>query len=151
MGDATELQQVVMNLCANAAQAKDGRGAIDVALETIDVAAERQPVARNAAGRPLHPPGRHRYRPRHRRGRHGAIFEPFFTTKAPGRGTGLGLADRSRHRHAASVARSNVDSRLGAGSTFEAYFPQTEVPVAREEGEAEAAARWPWRDGPAGR
>src|SRR5262249_8263758 len=42
LGNATELQQVVMNLCTNAAQAMEGRGAIDVGLDAIEVTDERR-------------------------------------------------------------------------------------------------------------
>src|SRR5690606_1088225 len=40
-GDPTELQQIVMNLCTNAAHAMNGRGTIDVALDTVAVARDR--------------------------------------------------------------------------------------------------------------
>jgi two-component system NtrC family sensor kinase len=51
------------------------------------------------------------------------IFEPFYTTKPPGRGTGLGLsicyAIIADHR-----GRIEVDSAVGAGSTFRIVLPR---------------------------
>jgi CheY-like chemotaxis protein len=50
------------------------------------------------------------------------IFEAFFTTKPAGQGTGLGLATcRSIVRHWHGFLE--VESRLGAGTTFRVYLP----------------------------
>jgi len=132
-GDATQLQQVVMNLSANAAHAMDGRGAIEIALDPVETKADRLLSHGNLpAGRyvrvSVSDAGRGMDTPTMRR-----IFEPFFTTKAAGSGTGLGLATVhgivAEHRGAI-----NVKSAPGAGTRFDAYFPQTEAREGGNEG-----------------
>jgi CheY-like chemotaxis protein len=134
-GDLTQLQQVLMNLCTNAAQAMDGRGTIDVELDTIEVPADLPLSHGNlAAGRfvrlSVSDTGRGMDAPTVQR-----IFEPFFTTKAAGSGTGLGLSAVhgiiAEHRGAI-----NVESAPGAGTKFEAYLPQTRDQDADEKTQA---------------
>lgn len=127
--DPTEIQQVVINLCRNAAQAMDGHGTLRVEVDARDLAAPRLlSHGRLAAGRHLRlavsdtGPGIEASAMER-------IFEPFFTTKPAGKGTGLGLA--TVHgivtQHGGAL---NVESRPGAGAIFEAYFPVTaERPV----------------------
>ena len=92
LGDGTQLHQVVMNLCTNAAQALGDAGAIEVVLERETLGAPRPllhgelapghyvrlVVADTGAG--MSPEVLQR------------AFDPFFTTKKLGEGTGLGLS-----------------------------------------------------------
>jgi signal transduction histidine kinase/CheY-like chemotaxis protein len=142
-GDATQLEQVVMNLSTNAAHAMDGRGTIEIALDPIETEADLVLSHGNLpAGRyvrvSVSDTGRGMDAPTMRR-----IFEPFFTTKAAGSGTGLGLA--TVHgivaEHHGAI---NVKSAPGAGARFEVYFPQTE---AREGGREEAGSILPRGEG----
>jgi two-component system cell cycle sensor histidine kinase/response regulator CckA len=132
--DASQIHQVVLNLCTNAAHAlRRNSGRIDVGLEPVRLdaaqAAEfgvepgdymRLRVADNGCG--MAPAVLDR------------IFDPFFTTKDPGEGTGLGLpivqGIVTTHR-----GGLRVKSEPGAGTTFDAVFPVTH--------EARPAARPP--------
>jgi signal transduction histidine kinase/ActR/RegA family two-component response regulator len=126
LGEPSRLQQVVMNLCTNAAQAMEGQGAIEVALDLVALDAERAlSHGALAAGRYV--------RLTVSDSGHGMdaatlerIFEPFFTTKAVGTGTGLGLA--MVHGIVADHGGAiDVRSTPGAGSSFAAYFRQAEA------------------------
>jgi signal transduction histidine kinase/CheY-like chemotaxis protein len=126
LGEPSRLQQVVMNLCTNAAQAMAGDGVIDVALDLVALDTERAlSHGALAAGRYV--------RLRVRDSGHGMdaatlerIFEPFFTTKAVGTGTGLGLAmvHGIVSDHGGAI---DVRSGPGAGSSFELYFRQADA------------------------
>jgi signal transduction histidine kinase/CheY-like chemotaxis protein len=138
LGDSSRLQQVVMNLCTNAAQAMAAQGAIDVALDVVAV------DTRRALSHGTVTAGRY-VRLTVCDSGHGMdaatlerIFEPFFTTKAFGTGTGLGLA--MVHGIVADHGGViDVHSRPGAGSCFEVYFRQTEAPADGDRSEAPLA------------
>jgi signal transduction histidine kinase/CheY-like chemotaxis protein len=132
-GDPTGLQQVVMNLCTNAAHAMGGRGEIDITLETVS-----SPKGRSLSHGHLSPGSYVRLTVRDAgTGMDAAtlqhIFEPFFTTKPIGSGTGLGLP--TVHGIVAQFGGAlNVESEPGRGSTFEAFFPRVEPPAADSAG-----------------
>ena len=130
LADATQIKQILLNLCGNAAQAlqDQGRpGTIDVSLSASDhtggEAHGKLPSGRYACltvrddGPGMDEATRLR------------IFEPFYTTKPVGKGTGLGLAvvHGIVHAHDASI---QVESAPGKGSEFRIYFPAIEAPVA---------------------
>jgi PAS domain S-box-containing protein len=135
IGDATQLHQVVMNLCSNAIQATSAGGTLRVALDAVELPAEQ--ALSNGTLRPGHyvrlsveDSGS---------GMEAAtlarIFEPFFTTKEIGRGTGLGL---SLVHAIVTDAGGAIDVRsvLEQGSTFTIYLPRAQgAPVTAEEAE----------------
>ena len=121
-GDTTELQQVVLNLCTNAAHAMGGAGNIALTLAVEELAVERAlshghlargrfvrlEVADHGSG--IAPAVMRR------------MFEPFFTTKQAGSGTGLGLS--TVHGIATAWGGGvHVISRPGAGTKVQVFLP----------------------------
>jgi PAS domain S-box-containing protein len=124
LADATQMHQVLMNLCANAEYAmRQTGGILKVRLDTTDV-----DEAFTVQHPPLHP-GPHVRLAVQDTGSGIApeilerIFEPFFTTKDVGQGTGMGLAvvHGIINSHNGAIT---VESALGKGTTFEIYLPQ---------------------------
>ena len=135
-GDATQLHQVLMNLCVNARDAMPNGGILTISAENflvdehyakmhIDAKIGSYIVATVAdTGMGI----THEVLDR--------IFEPFFTTKELGKGTGLGLST------VLGIVKShggfiNVYSEVGKGSKFEVYLPAQETAETPEEKELE--------------
>jgi signal transduction histidine kinase len=121
-GERGQLQQVILNLCNNAAQAVGGFGRIDLEAE----------IHENAQARPLShgdlPPGRYLSIAVSDAGGGmeeavlSRIFEPFFTTRAAGTGLGLATVLEIVREHGGMM---NVRTVPQAGSRFEAWLPCT--------------------------
>lgn len=139
MGDPTQIHQVVMNLCTNAYHAmRDAGGSLYVSLSEASIDKPIQPELKDLergrylrlrvqdTGHGIEPGFIHR------------IFDPYFTTKEKTKGTGLGLAVVhgivKSHRGAITVS-----SLLGAGTTFEVYFPIVTESATKTAPEKEAA------------
>lgn len=127
MGDFTQIHQVIMNLCVNAAHAmKEKGGVLRVEVEDVDVGAGE--AARFGAPSPG-PYCRLRVSDTGH-GMDGStmsrIFDPYFTTKGPEEGTGLGLAvvHGVVKSHSGGIT---VESEPGKGTTFEIVLPKVEV------------------------
>ena len=95
-GEPAQLQQVIVNLCTNAAQAMPGGGHIRVIAEQKDLAALLADEPRRARPGPLRMPGCHRRRARFRR-RCGATIVRAVLHDPPG-GDRTGPRDRARDR-----------------------------------------------------
>ncbi|MFZ3168984.1 MAG: PAS domain S-box protein [Candidatus Methanoperedens sp.] len=121
-GDATQLHQVLMNLCVNARDAMPDGGILSISAGNIfidenfthiDIEARVGHyivIAVTDTGAGIPPKIMDR------------MFEPFFTTKENGKGTGLGLST------ALGIVKShggfiNVYSEAGKGTTFKVYLP----------------------------
>ncbi len=118
--DPFQLQQVVLNLVANAEQALgETKGERRITIQTFTAAAGTRivlSVSDNGPGIPREQVDR--------------IFNPFYTTKPVGQGTGLGLSisDGIVREHG---GRIRVDSNPGQGATFVVELPYV-VPPADE-------------------
>ena len=122
VGDATQLHQVLMNLCVNARDAMPDGGRLSIEAANIFLGPED---VRGQAGAN---PGRHVVLTVSDTG-HGIppelrarLFEPFFTTKDVGKGTGLGLST------VLGIVKSHggfvtVESEVARGTAFRVYLP----------------------------
>ena len=126
MGDATQIHQVIMNLCTNAYQAmQDKGGKLEVILSEVDIGYE-ETIEKIGMQ-----PGKHLQLTVKDEGCGmdavvlGRIFEPYYTTKEQGKGTGLGLSVIhgiiKNHRGDITVASSS-----GKGTTFQVTLPVIE-------------------------
>jgi len=123
--DPTQIHQVLMNLCTNAAQAMPKGGLLEVALTNVELdeklCAELEDLTPGSyvkltvsdTGCGMDETTLER------------IFDPFFTTKAPGEGTGMGLSvvHGIVKSHGGDIT---VHSEPGVGTTFDVYLPAVE-------------------------
>ncbi|MGD0153653.1 MAG: PAS domain S-box protein [Thermacetogeniaceae bacterium] len=129
--DATNIDQVILNLVINARDAMPHGGAITIRTGNVEFEKGILPERPDATGKFVclsvsdTGAGIEKQHLPH-------IFEPFFTTKEPGKGTGLGLSVAygivDAHR-----GWIEVESIAGAGSTFKIYIP-AEVLLDESEG-----------------
>jgi len=130
--DPGQLQQLMLNLTANAADAMPDGGHLDIevrAVELDELYVQQHPTLK--AGRYValimsdSGTGMDAETLAH-------VFEPFFTTKEPGKGTGLGLATVY-----GIVKRNGGDiwlySELGMGTIFKVYLPVSSEPLQKAE------------------
>jgi two-component system cell cycle sensor histidine kinase/response regulator CckA len=123
--DATQMHQVLLNLCVNARDAMPEGGSITIEAKNIVLTEEWMGRMMKAAPGPyvsLRVTDTGTGIPPEIMDR---IWEPFFTTKEIGKGTGLGLATtmgiiKSHH------AFLEVTSQVGKGTTFTILFPPAE-------------------------
>jgi PAS domain S-box-containing protein len=121
-GDATQLHQILLNLCVNARDAMPQGGTLTLEVQRMDVDNSFAGIVPDAK------PGIY-VALRVRDTGTGIpqeiidqIFDPFFTTKSPNEGTGLGLST------VMGIVKGHggflhVSSQLDQGSTFTAYLP----------------------------
>ena len=137
LADPTQVQQVVMNLCTNAAHAMRRTGGnISIDLTGFSFSSPED------APDPTMSPGLYARLSVTDTGEgmppavFGRIFDPFFTTKAQGEGTGLGLS--VVHGIVASHGGTiTVSSEQGKGSTFNVYLPVYGKEQPRDSGDGE--------------
>ena len=123
--DASQIEQVIVNLVVNARDAMPRGGQLSIQTSNVEFDYEylilhqlktgsyvKLSVSDTGSG--ISPEAR------------AHIFEPFFTTKAAGKGTGLGLAT-VYGIVTQSGGHVDVDTRVGQGTSFNVYLPAVDV------------------------
>ncbi len=120
-GNATQIHQLLMNLCTNAVQAmEDSGGVLKVSIKDV-ILLKKDVLPGMSSGEYIEikvsdtgvgiPPDLIKL-----------VFDPYFTTKAPGEGTGLGMA--MAHGIVDSYkGKIDVESQLGKGTIFTVHLP----------------------------
>ncbi len=124
--DATELYQILSNLCTNASQAMPAGGKLTLSASVVVLQHTELPhglyvqLIVQDTGSGIAAENLER------------IFDPFFSTKPPGEGTGLGLS--VVHGTVTSLGGTiEVQSQIGKGTTFVVYLPCTDKQPAGDE------------------
>jgi signal transduction histidine kinase len=119
-GEPAQLQQIILNLCSNAAQAMEGRGCILVTARQEELIGQRRMSdGELSSGRyaciAVSDNGRGFDERVARR-----LFEPFFTTRVAGTGLGLATVREIVRDHDGAI---DVRSKPGHGTCFEVWLP----------------------------
>ncbi|AGX87296.1 sensor histidine kinase [Candidatus Symbiobacter mobilis] len=125
LADPSQIQQIVMNLCINAADALNDNGCVDIRIFAVpenDVL-DAIPVRKVCLMVADHGTGMSHATLE-------SVFNPFFTTKAPGKGSGLGLSVvygivQSLGGAIQVESRTRGDNR---GTVFKVYLPRINNP-----------------------
>lgn len=112
LADATQMYQMLMNLCINAGQAMEGSGELAIAVHGSDGNGHGPAVCLEVSDTG----------PGMEQAVLDRLFEPLFTTRGDKGGSGIGLmvVQRIVQSHGGRVT---VDSRPGEGTTFRVYLP----------------------------
>jgi signal transduction histidine kinase/ActR/RegA family two-component response regulator len=126
--DPTQLHQLILNLAMNARDAMPEGGSLRLAVEAVG---DEVTIRVSDTGTGMD------------EATQAAAFQPFFTTKAPGKGTGLGLANVQAIVTALG-GRVGLASALGKGTTFEIVLPacaRQEAPAVSGEAPVQGSGR----------
>ena len=125
LADRTQIMQIVMNLCINAAQAMANRGIISIRIDAGEAIEDAPSEQRDGicicvadTGNGMSPEVIER------------IYDPFFTTKAPGEGSGLGLSVVYGIVSAMGgvIKVHSRTAAVGKGTRFRVYLPRS-IPI----------------------
>jgi signal transduction histidine kinase/ActR/RegA family two-component response regulator len=142
--DPVQIQQILINLAKNAAEALVGSGHVEISLSNVKC--ERRTFSEALVGSDLEPGNYCRITVADNgegmdRETISKVCEPFFSTKSNGHGLGLAAVLGIVERHGGALS---VESELGVGSRFHVYLPRVQagevemvVPVGRSRSEIE--------------